>query len=816
MSDSESDRVELLATTAFGLEAVAAREISDLGYEPKILSTGRVLFSGDASAISRANINLRTVDRVLLRVATFPAPDFEALFEGVKAVPWERWIPRDAEFPVNGRTVKSQLTSLPAVQRATKRAIVDRLMSAHRTTTLPETGPRFIVEIGLLENVATLTLDTSGDGLHKRGYRDLVGDASLKETMAAGLVLLSVWNRHRPLIDPFCGTGTIAIEAAMIGLGIAPGLTRQFDAEHWPTLPERIWDDAQDESRGWSLVDSKRAMPTAIQASDINERALEMSRRHAIRAGVDRFIHFTRRDFREITSSREYGCIIANPPYGQRLGDEEEIERLYLSFPEVLKRFPTWSHFVLTARNDLEMLVGQEATRRRKLYNAQIECTYFQFLGLRPPDERERRREPEGAASGDEVIESDASRTDPFPGEQPTSDGEPTGHETADPAPCVPAVATSVVGACDVSADGATDAVAVRPPAASTARIAEKPAQMPAFGGLRERDRREIDEFEGRLAKRARHLRKWPSRGITCYRLYERDCPDVPVVVDRYEDAAHIFEYEREHGRTLAQHLDWLDEIARRTAKVLEIPFERVHVKSRPKQRGLTQHEKLGDRGGTMTVREGGLRFLVNLTDYTDTGLFLDHRITRGMVRDLSRGARFLNLFCYTGAFTVYAAAGGASETTSVDLSNTYLDWAARNMRENGLIDDTPGAPARHRFVQSDVIEFLTRQAERAGAASRGLYDLAVVDPPTFSNSKRTEEDWEVQRGHADVLGLLLPLMSPGGVVFFSTNYRRFKFDDESIARVRPGTLAQEISAKTVPEDFRNERIHRCWKITVP
>ncbi|MCK6477741.1 MAG: bifunctional 23S rRNA (guanine(2069)-N(7))-methyltransferase RlmK/23S rRNA (guanine(2445)-N(2))-methyltransferase RlmL [Phycisphaerales bacterium] len=766
-----NERVELLAATAFGLEAVTARELTSLGFEPRILSTGRVLFGGEALAVARANINLRTADRVLLRVATFAAPDFDALFEQTKQVPWERWITRDAAFPVNGRSVKSQLSSVPAVQRTVKRAIVDRLMAAHRTTSLPETGPRFIVEIGLLENQATLTIDTSGEGLHKRGYRDLVGEAALKETMAAGLVLLSVWRPDRPLVDPFCGTGTIPIEAAMIGLKIAPGLMRTFDAEQWPTLDPGIWEQAEEEARAASLEAVKGTLAYTIHATDTSDEALSLARRHAQRAGVDRFIHFTNKDFRELSSKADYGCTIMNPPYGRRIGEDEDIERLYRSFPEVLKRLPTWSHHILTARTDLERLVGQEATRRRKLFNAQIECTYFQFLGPRPP----------GAASSDRPIEQE---------EQPAEERHDYREEIS----------------------GEEDAGQRQAPP-----VVDQPAPkpvMPAFGGLRERDVRELEDFEGRLAKRARHLRKWPARGITCYRVYERDCPDVPVVVDRYEDHAHIFEHEREHSRTLAQHLDWLDEIARRTASVLEIPLGHVHVKSRPKQRGLGQHEKLDERGATLIAHEGGLKFEVNLTDYADTGLFLDHRLTRGMVRDGARGTRFLNLFCYTGSFTVYAAAGGAKTTTSVDLSNTYMDWAIRNMRLNGLIEDSRAATPRHRFVRSDVVEFL--RGEQAGlelAGEDGLYDLAVVDPPTFSNSKRTEDDWEVQRGHTEVLGLVLPLMSTGGVVYFSTNYRRFKLAEDELKAARPGLRIQEISGRTVPEDFRDKRIHRCWRM---
>ncbi len=767
--------LDLIATTAFGLESVAAREIEQLGYEPRVLSTGRVHFAADESGVARANIRLRTADRVLLRVGHFPAPDFDALFETTKSLAWEERLPRDAAFPVNGRSVKSQLTSVPAVQRTVKKAIVERLMSAHRVQTLPETGPRFIVEIALLENQATITLDTSGDGLHKRGYRDLVGEAALKETLAAGLVLLSVWRPHRPLIDPFCGTGTIAIEAAMIGREIAPGLTRRFDAESWPFLPAKSWSDARDEA----CAGVKPSLPVTIHASDTSDEALSMARRHAERAGVARDIHFQKRDFAELSSKVEHGCLIANPPYGKRLGEDEAIERLYRTFPDVLRRFPTWSHHILTARPDFERLVGQRATRRRKLFNAQIECTYYTFLGPRPPraggSTEESAEDTEYAVVRGEASEEEVGATSPRPSQLPGAVLSPHVPAPSPPSPPSPA------------------------------------PTPPAFGGLRPRDLREIDDFESRLAKRARHLRKWPERGITCYRLYERDCPDVPVVVDRYEDHAHIFEHEREHSRTLAQHLEWLDEVARRTARVLDIPFERVHVKSRPKQRGLTQHEKIAEAGATLTAREGGLKFEVNLTDYADTGLFLDHRLTRGMVRDLISGARaraersrFLNLFCYTASFTVYAAAAGCEASTSVDLSNTYLDWARRNMRLNGLDS------ARHRFARSDVLEFLRAHAPGPH------YEVAVVDPPTFSNSKSTDEDWEVQRGHAEVLALVLPLMSPGGTVFFSTNFRRFKLDEAALEAARPGVQVQEITARTIPEDFRNERIHRCWRLRVP
>lgn len=752
--------LDIIATSAFGLEAVVARELEQLGYEPKIISTGRVWFRGDARDVARANVRLRSADRVLIRVASFPADNFDTLFERTMDLPWEAWVPRDGSFPVNGRSVKSQLSSVPACQRTVKKAIVERLMRGHATRELAETGARTIIEVAILDNVASITLDTSGDGLHKRGYRDIVGEAALKETMAAGLVLLSVWNADRPFVDPFCGTGTIPIEAAMIGLGLAPGRQRSFDAESWGWIGRAVFD----QERAAGNVPTRERLSYTIHATDVNESALALARRHAERAGVVRHIHFHKRAFEDLQSKAEYGCIVTNPPYGERMGQDETIERLYRSFPDVLRRLPTWSHHILTARLDLEMLVGQQATRRRKLFNAQIECTYYQFLGPRPPGKDDR-------------VPSDA-----------TSLTEGPGDDVAEVLPLE-----------QRPGESATAGRGDEPVAAAPAREQRTPA-MPAFGGLRERDQRELDDFESRLAKRVRHLRRWPDKGITCYRIYERDCPDVPVTIDRYEDHAHIFEYEREHGRTLAQHIEWIDDIARRTARVLAIDESHVFAKSRPRQKGLTQHEKLGDHGATLVAREGGLRFEVNLSDYADTGLFLDHRVTRGMVREMASGKRVLNLFCYTGSFTVYAAAGGAASTTSVDLSNTYLDWAERNMAMNGFMSQA------HRFVRSDVMEFL--RAHRAGAQ----YDLAIVDPPTFSNSKSTEQDWDVQKAHAELLSRVAGLMPPGGVVFFSNNSRRFKLDEASLA---PLVEIREISQRTVPEDFRNERIHRCWRLVV-
>lgn len=767
---------ELLATCTFGLESVVARELADLGYSATPIGVGRVLFKGDHRAIVDANLWLRAADRVLIRVGTFPVgggdAGFDALFEGVRALPWEEWIAQEAAIPVAGRCVRSALSSEPAVQRTTKRAIVERLKKAYAKpgarsaeVLLPETGPKVAVEVSILKDVATLTIDTSGIGLHKRGYRaGTPGEAALKETMAAGLVLLSVWRPGRPLVDPFCGSGTIAIEAAMIGRNIAPGLNREFDAEKWEgqrggrLLEESLWDEAREDALD---AQSPERLDPVIHASDISEEALHLARMNARAAGVENDIQFLRRDFADLSTTKDYGVIITNPPYGVRLGDEREIERLYRGIPAVLRRLPTWSFHIFTGRLDLERLFGQEATRRRKMYNSKIECCYFSFLGPRP-----------GGTSAAEARSFD--QDDPGQGsDEPTITDDAEAAQELDDAPDQPGAASST----PVSA----------------------PVIAPVFGGLSPREEREAEDFGRCLASNLRHLRKYPSRGITCYRVYERDVPDVPLIIDRYEDRYHAVEYERPHSRSGAQQADWYDLMRRTIAQAADVPLANVYMKEKHRQHGLTQHEKVAQQHATAVVVEGGLKFEVNLSDYIDTGLFLDHRLTRQMVREQSAGKRVLNLFCYTGSFTVYAAAGGAAATTSVDLSNTYLDWARRNLEHNGL------QGARHQLVRSDVLEFLRSHPRGAGVQ----YDLAVVDPPTFSNSKSTQQDWEVASRHGELLSLLAPLMSPGGVVYFSTNFRRFKFDSGAAAEA--GFAARDISKQTVPPEYRNRRVHSCW-----
>ncbi|MDO4551558.1 MAG: bifunctional 23S rRNA (guanine(2069)-N(7))-methyltransferase RlmK/23S rRNA (guanine(2445)-N(2))-methyltransferase RlmL [Planctomycetia bacterium] len=778
--------LELIATSMMGLEAIVSRELTEMGYSAKNIDVGRTLFCGEKRDICRANIHLRCAGRVLVRMAEFYAADFGTLFDVVESLPWEEWIPKNGAFPVTGRSLKSQLSSVPACQKIVKKAIVTRLEKAYGGFLL-EDGAKFPVEVSLVKDRATITLDTSGTGLHRRGYRHLVGSAPLRETLAAAMILLSYWNPERPMIDPFCGSGTIPIEAAMIGRKIAPGINREFISQTWPAIPEAYWREIREEAQEAILP----GLPQRILGTDIDENALSMARYHAQRAGVAEDIHFQQRDFHDLTSSRQYGCTIMNPPYGKWIGEDAQVRRLYEAIPYVLRRLPTWSHYIITPYPDFERMLGQKADRRRKMYNSRLECTFYQFFGPKPP-RKKQRAEDDGAQKADvSGLSDETGRMGRFseelkPAERVSAEGGG--------AECI----SEEISAERVSKKGVTGA--------EKNLLREKKQGNPVFGGLSESAKRSAQDFEKRLMKMAHHLRRFPTRRkITCYRIYDRDIPEIPLAVDRYEDYLHVAEYDRPHERTVAQQADWMDWMMQVISRALETPREKIFLKQRRRQKGNEQYERYDTRNFVIDAHEGGLTFLVNLSDYLDTGLFLDHRITRDMVRKEAAGKRVLNLFAYTGSFSVYAADGGAKSVTTVDLSKTYLEWAEANMELNGFRNPgfRNGADCKYQYIRDDVIPFLYDLSEDV------FFDLVVADPPTFSNSKTTEYDWDVQRNHVEMLNLILRHLKPGGVIYFSNNSRRFKLEEAAIS----DCFIREISARTVPEDFRNKRIHRCWRM---
>ena len=377
--------VELIATATFGLESIVAQELRNLGYDDLTVDNGKVIFTANLMAICRTNIWLRTADRVKLKVGEFKAATFDELFDQTRALPWGDWLPADARFPVEGKSVKSTLYSVPDCQAIVKKAVVESLKERYHRDWFPEDGPLYKIEVALFKDIATLTIDTTGPGLHKRGYRTLIGEAPLKETVAAALVILSHWDHDTPLIDPFCGSGTIPIEAALLGLNIAPGLNRAFVSEDWPNIPKEQWQQARQEARELVQWDQK----LYIIGTDIDPQILKVARRNVEEAGVGQYIHFQAKPVSALSSKRKYGKIICNPPYGERIGERNEVAKLYREMGRVFQKLDTWSFYILTSHPHFERLFGRPADKRRKLYNGNIQVQLYQYFGPRPHKRQE-------------------------------------------------------------------------------------------------------------------------------------------------------------------------------------------------------------------------------------------------------------------------------------------------------------------------------------------------------------------------------------------------------------------------------------------
>lgn len=372
---------ELLATATFGLESLVADELRKLGYGDTRVENGKVSFTGDELAICRTNLWLRTAARVRVKVGEFTATTFDELFEKTKALPWARFIPKNAEFPVEGRSVQSTLFSVSDCQAIVKKAVVESLKREHKLEWFPEDGPLMKIEVALLKDVVTLTIDTTGAGLHQRGYRALATGAPLKETLAAALVILARYYPDIALIDPFCGSGTIPIEAALMAHNMAPGLKRSFASETWPWISPASWKKAREEAE--DLIKAEK--PDYLVGTDIDEGALKIARHNAEAAGVAGSIHFQRQEIKDLTTSKKYGKLVTNPPYGERFGEKDEVDQLYRELAQVKKSLDTWSFYILTSYPQLEKVLGGRATKRRKLYNGNIETQYYQYFGPRPP-----------------------------------------------------------------------------------------------------------------------------------------------------------------------------------------------------------------------------------------------------------------------------------------------------------------------------------------------------------------------------------------------------------------------------------------------
>ncbi len=774
--EETSSRFLLTAKTVFGLEEILAAELAALGAEQIELGRRLVNFQADRRLLYRANIWLRTAIRILLPIHTFAASDEKSLYDGMRAIDWSKYLVADGSLAIDPVVYNSFCThSLYAAQLA-KDAIVDQFREKQGVRpSVDLKDPHLRINLHLNDNRATIYLDSSGDSLHKRGYRAVAGEAPLNEVLAAGILQLSDWDRRSALADFMCGSGTLLIEAALLARNIAPGTVRKnFAYMRWLDFDRALHDELMAEARQAALAQ----LDFPIRGSDLDPKAVAAAKENVRRAGVQNEIAFEVSHYEAARPPAAIGMLVTNPPYDERM-KVSHAAAVYQRIGDALKQnWSGWTAYVFTGNAEAAKSFGLRPSKKFRLNNGPLHCQLlrFEIFSRTTEGTTNHTKDEDGGTTNHANYTNDEA--------EGTTDDTDTTVEVWE-----------------------NESEEVRETTASPDDSAAEPSQPHSLtasqsAGLsgRRQWQDQAREFSNRLIRMAKHWKKWARRQeITCFRLYDRDLPEVPLALDWYEGHLHVAEYVRPHDRTDIEHQIWLSRMLEAAAAALEIDPDDVAMKRRGRQRGSSQYERQSDEGRRLVVHEGGHQFEVNLTDYLDTGLFLDHRITRGMVERESAGKRFLNLFGYTGAFTVYAAAGGARETTTVDLSNTYADWTEQNLRLNGL------AGPNNQVVRADSLRFLRSMSPRRG----GCFDLAVVDPPTFSKSKRTPNDFDVDRDHVELLNLVLQRLSPGGKVYFSTNFRRFKFRAEEIF----GATIREISRQTVPPDFRNKRIHRCWTL---
>ncbi len=698
------------------LEQLLAEELAFFGATSVKETKGGVSFEGSLETAYRVCLWSRIANRLFLEISTFDAGNREALYDAVQQIPWEMHLTADGCFKVRASLSQSGFNNSQFAALVVKDSVSDYFRSRYgKRPSVEILRPDVIINLHLQQDKATLSLDLSGESLHRRNYKEEGGIATLKENVAAAILLRGGWKeiaeRGGAFVDPMCGTGTLLLEAACMAGDIAPGLFRDyFGFMGWEQHMPALWETLREEARG-RREGGKGNIPV-ILGFDLDERSVALATENVRLSGLEPFVRIQRKGIDEISSAEikalTPGLVAVNPPYGRRIGKEEDLPALYGKLGKVLSEtFPGWRASLITADEELARNTGLKADKVNVLYNGPIKCTLAHFH-LFTQKERTRLKEKE------------------------------------------------------------------RPPLSPGAEM-----------------------FANRLKKNLKRLRKWAGKeGISSYRLYDSDMPEYNVSIDFFENRwVHVQEYVPPGTVDPKMAEARFREILSVLPSVLDVDRKNIFCKNRKRQKGKEQYQRINSSGEFLTMREGGNRFLINFTDHLDCGIFLDGRMTRELIRTLAKGKRFLNLFCYAGTATVYAAGGGAKTTTSVDHSNTYLSWAKENLALNGF------SGGNHRFFKADCQAWLKENRE--------LYDLIFLDPPTFSNSK-TSRDFDIQTFHPELIKLAGSRLSKNGIILFSNNYRQFKMDSESLKEF----VVEDISARTIPQDFsRSKHIHNCWRI---
>ncbi len=732
---SPMKKYQLFATTPKAMENILADELKQLGAENVQPKLAGVSFQGNLEMAYRCCLWSRTANRIFLSLSSFEVNSKEELYQAVKKINWFEHIKPDDSFAVSFSAKNSSVINNSHFGALViKDAIVDQMRAKFlKRPNIELHKPAIKINVYLHNSSVQLSLDLSGESLHKRGYRAANVAAPMKENLAAAMLIRSNWpaiaEQGGSLIDPMCGSGTLLLEAALIAADYAPGLMRDyFGFLGWKQHDPACWQKLLDEA-GQRKTKGLEKMPV-ISGFDQSRRTVATAIEHAESAGLQQHIHVEKRDITDARPATSWkpGLLVCNPPYGERLGDEEHISQLYLQFGEVLKsQFKNWKACLIINNPEMGFRLGIRSQKPITLFNGSLEC---------------------------KLLRLNINENSFF----------------------------------------------IPKPKSQQERIEQITSNHPA-----RQDIQRAEMFANRLKKNLKKMSKWArQQQISCYRLYDADLPEYAVAVDLYQGEklwVNVQEYEA--PKSISEHKAnaRLAGVLNEIPKVLNIDKSQVFLKIRRKQKSTDQYEKQSHTANFHVIEEHDCKFLVNFEDYLDTGLFLDHRPIRQIIQQQAKDKRFLNLFAYTGTASVHAAIGGAKSTTTVDMSNTYLDWAEKNFALNQLKGD-------NQIIRADCSSWLSEQSNKSTPAQ---YELIFLDPPTFSNSKRMEDVFDIQRDHVALINHALSLLTEGGTLYFSTNFKRFKLDEAAIHDAK----IDNITASTIPEDFcRNPKIHYCWKIS--
>lgn len=773
---------QLFATTPKAMEDILADELRSLGAGNVKSTIAGAYFEGDLTTAYRVCLWSRIANRVLLQLSTFKVTSQDDLYQGVQKIDWFEHLKPEGSFAVTFNAKNSQAinnTHFGALK--TKDAIVDQMRGKfHLRPNINTEQPDIRINVNLNGETAVLSLDLSGESLHRRGYRDTTIKAPIKENLAAALLIRSKWpetaKQSGTLIDPMCGSGTLLVEGLMIAADYAPGLLRDYygfigwkkhDADCWKAL---LFEALQRKTTGI------KCLPTIV-GFDKDRHNINAALTHIANVGLHGKIHLECRDIADAAPAKSWkpGLVICNPPYGERLGDEQETAELYKKFGDSLKaHFNHWQAAMIISNHELGFRLGIRSQKPVTFYNGALECKLLRmtiedaaFFIPKPKTSEERISL---------VTEAAMAQVDNKGTETPPLTKPDKGSELGD---------ENIINKY-ISTEPELGAVGF------------------AYKDIGEGRELGAVSFANRLQKNLKKLSSWKNRNnISCYRIYDADLPEYAVAIDLYqgkENWVNVQEYDPPKSIDPFKATQRLAALLAEIPKVLGVAPDHVFLKIRRKQKNTDQYQKLGELGHFHIIEENGCQLQVNFEDYLDTGLFLDHRPVRLMIQQQAKDKRFLNLFAYTGSATVHAAVGGAKATTTVDMSKTYLDWAKANL----ALNDKQGA---HEFIQADCLEWLDEEAKQHYPRQ---YDLIFLDPPTFSNSKRMTDVFDIQKDHVQLIQQAATLLAPRGVLYFSTNFRRFVLDKEGVSTLN----IENITAKTIPEDFiRNPKIHYCWRI---